>query len=109
MGRVFALDREASDVRRAAKIDAPQVAIVQALRKAGCSVLSLAPVGHGCPDLLVRGRGDKLYLLEVKDGALSPSHRQLTPLQVSFHARWPVSVVTSVESALAALNLVKEQ
>jgi hypothetical protein len=40
-------------MRRAAKIDANQPQIVEALRKAGATVHSLAAVGNGIPDLLV--------------------------------------------------------
>ena len=47
---------------RAAKIDANQNEIVDALRKAGCSVQILSSVGKGCPDILV-GRGGRNYLL----------------------------------------------
>jgi Holliday junction resolvase len=88
-------------VRRAAKIDDNQNSIVQGLRKVGCRVLSLAAVGKGCPDLLVY-RAGRLYLLEVKDGAKPPSRRKLTQEQVAFHKKWPVTVVTSIEEAIAA-------
>lgn len=40
-------------MRRAARTDANQTAIVEALRKCGASVQSLAAVGKGVPDLLV--------------------------------------------------------
>jgi hypothetical protein len=39
--------------RRAAKVDISQPGIVKALRDAGCTVVSLAPLGNGVPDLLV--------------------------------------------------------
>lgn len=35
------------------RVDANHSQIVKALRQCGVSVLSLAPVGHGCPDLLI--------------------------------------------------------
>lgn len=40
-------------MRRAPKIDRNQPEIVEALRKAGAFVQSLAGVADGCPDLLV--------------------------------------------------------
>jgi Holliday junction resolvase len=93
-------------MRRAAKIDRNQTEIVEALRKIGCKVQSLAAVGAGVPDLLVM-RGSRLFLLEVKDGAKPLSERRLTPDQVKWHSEWagaPLVVVESVEQALAAIR-----
>lgn len=88
-------------MRRAAKIDANQTAVVNALRKFGCAVQSLAAIGAGCPDLLVGYRGQNI-LMEVKDGSKCPSARQLTILQHAWHRAWPnkVHVVESVDQAL---------
>lgn len=88
-------------MRRAAKIDDNQNEIVQALRSIGAGVLSLAPLGKGCPDLLVC-LGENTLLMEIKDGKKIPSKRKLTPAQVDFHATWPgkIAVVTSVDEAL---------
>ena len=41
------------EVRRAARLDTTHKPIQEAFRRLGCSVLSLAQVGSGCPDLLV--------------------------------------------------------
>ena len=92
-------------MRRAAKVDANQAEIVQALRQIGATVQSLAAVGNGCPDLLVGFRG-KNWLLEIKDGNKPPSAQKLTPDQVEWHRVWAghVVVVNSVESAIAAIN-----
>lgn len=113
-------------MRRAAKIDHTQTAVVQALRAAGCKVLSLAACGKGVPDLLVLpprvcriiapqfapqeegycedcGRPVLPYLLEVKNPAGRGT--SLTPDQVKFHAEWPVTVVTTPEEALKAVGL----
>ena len=92
-------------MRRAAKVDANQAEIVQALRQIGAVVQSLAAVGNGCPDLLVGFRG-KNWLLEIKDGSKPPSAQALTPHQVEWHRVWQghVVVVNSVESAIAAIN-----
>ena len=105
-------------MRRAAKVDATQAAIVTALRAAGCKVLSLAACGKGVPDLLVLpphviyhdrdwcedcDRPVLPYLLEVKNPAGRGT--SLTPDQVKFHAEWPVTVVTTPEEALRAVGL----
>ncbi len=93
---------------RAAKIDRNQPEIVQALRKCGAMVQSMAAIGSGCPDLLVGYQG-KTVILEVKDGQRPPSERQLTPDQIEWHVNWrggPCMVVGSVGEALAAIGVV---
>ena len=85
--------------RFARKIDKNQPEIVGALRGAGCQVLSLAPLGNGAADLLVR-RGMGLHLLEVK----GPTG-DLTADQREFHAFWPVTIVRSIDEALRAVGL----
>ncbi len=91
--------------RRAAKVDANQHEIVAALRAVGCSVQSIATVGHGCPDLLVGLRGMN-WLMEVKDRRKPPSQRKLTPMEAAWAARWRglVHVVECVEDALAIVQ-----
>ena len=93
-------------MRRAAKIDRNQVAIVQALRQIGCSVLPLHTVGHGCPDLLAARHPVGNVLLEVKDGTLAPSRRRLTPDELAFHGSWlgPVYVVESADDAIKIMS-----
>ena len=44
-------------MRRAARVDSNHIEIVKAFRKLGCSVLSLASLGKGVPDLLVAVHG----------------------------------------------------
>jgi Holliday junction resolvase len=89
-----------------ARTDRNQTEIVNSLRKAGCSVLSLTAVGDGCPDLLVGFNGVN-YLFEVKDGKKTPSKRKLTKQQLKFFGTWRGSrhVVYSVNDALSILNL----
>lgn len=93
-------------MRRAAKVDANQADIVNALRMAGCTVQLLHAVGKGCPDLLA-GKGGVNFLLEVKDGSKPPSKRKLTDDQVEFRAHWrgQVVTVTNVDEALAAVGV----
>lgn len=94
-------------MRRAAKVDENQQAIVDALRGAGASVVSLAGVGNGCPDLLV-GVGLDLWLMEVKHPGRSKNRRAPNALQQEWHARWkakPVVVVLTPAEALAAIGV----
>lgn len=89
---------------RAARVDGNQSAIVGALIACGALVQSLARMGQGVPDLLVAFRG-RVLLIEVKNGAKSPSRRRLTKAQVDWHALgWPVVVVETVEGAVQALR-----
>ena len=94
------------DMRRAAKVDDNQAEIVDALRRAGCSVCILSGVGRGCPDLAVGLRG-VTYLLEIKDGRKSPSKQRLTPDEQAWHDAWRghATVVRSVDEALDAVGL----
>ncbi len=96
--------------KRAARVDGNQTYLVNALRKMGYKVRSLATAGDGVPDLLVGTPDKRLVLLEVKDPARPPSARKLTPAEVAFHTHWsgyPVAVVTDVDSALAALRAAR--
>ena len=82
-------------MRRAAKTDANQSVIVDALRRIGAQVFYIKePV-----DLLVGYRG-KNSLLEVKD-----HDGRLTKAQVEFIAMWPtdVHIVRTVDEALRAV------
>jgi Holliday junction resolvase len=96
-------------MRRAAKIDSNQPEIVEALRAIGASVATTHTAGKGFPDLVV-GYGAVNYLLEIKDGSLSPSARKLTSDQVEFHAAWrgQIEVVESIDDAFRAIKF-KEQ
>lgn len=93
--------------RRAARTDDNQAEIVEALRKVGCSVQSLAMVGKGVPDLLVGLRG-RNWLFEIKDGNKPPSQRRLTGDEATWHLRWDgqVKTIESAEDALRYLELI---
>ena len=94
-------------MRQAARVDANQTIIVDALRRAGCSVLVLSRVGRGCPDLLVgvasltNGLNGRNILLEVKT-----LKGELTPDEERFLNSWlgPVEIVTTPELALEAVR-----
>lgn len=92
--------------RRAARIDENQNEIVKALRAVGCSVVSLASVGNGCPDILVGRHGSNL-LMEIKDGAKPDSRRRLTPDEKEWHLAWrgQACTVNNVTEALRAIGL----
>ena len=88
-------------MRRAAKVDSNQTAIVAALRDIGCSVLPMHTLGKGAPDLAV-GRDGRTYFLECKDGNKPPSRRKLTEDESAFHRMWRghLAIVESIEDAL---------
>ncbi|MFY8184137.1 MAG: hypothetical protein ACOVKL_07985 [Polynucleobacter sp.] len=96
-------------MRYAAKIDSNQNEVVNALRKAGASVQSLAALGKGVPDLLVAIRGVNL-LMEIKDGNKPKSAQKLTEDQLKWHGAWqgPVCIVDCPEAALRMIGVVNE-
>ena len=91
-------------LRRAARIDRNQPEIVAALRKVGATVQPLHTIGKGCPDILV-GKGGYNFLMEIKDGLLVPSRRELTPDEYEWRQEWQgqVCTVESVDMALFEL------
>ena len=93
---------------RAAKIDANQPEIVEAVRRMGCSVQHLHTIGKGCPDLLVGVSGINLCW-ELKDGSAIPSARQLTIPEIKWHDEWrgQVQIVESVDDAIRAINYIR--
>jgi Holliday junction resolvase len=88
-------------MRKYARTDRNHKEIVNALRSIGCSVLSLAALGKGVPDLLV-ARKYKTILIEVKDGTKPPSGQKLTSDQRDWIPKWGglAVTVTSSEDAL---------
>ncbi len=89
-------------MRIAAKVDDNQKAIVDALRQCGLSVLSLARMGKGCPDLLVAD-DDSYFLIEVK----GPKGK-LTPDQEAFISEWRgvVHICRTVDDALQIVGVI---
>lgn len=100
-------------LRRAAKVDANQGEIVEALRRIGAGVLSLAQLGKGVPDLLVWYRG-AYSLLEIKmpvyRKTMPKTMEPLTPDQERFHWEWPgeIYVVSTVDEAFLAVGAHEE-
>ena len=94
-------------MRRAARTDANQNEIVQALRDVGASVAITSALGFGFPDIVAGYRGIN-YLIEIKDGAKSPSKRKLTEDEQEWHDLWrgAVIVVNDVDEALRAVGAI---
>jgi len=95
-------------MRHAARTDANQRALVDALRRVGCHVVVLSAVRGLGFDLLVGWRRSWLTV-EVKDPAQPPSARALTPSEAA-HARvcaargLPHVVALEVADVLRALG-----
>lgn len=85
-------------MRRAAKTDGCQSAIVKRLREISVWVQPLNAVGDGCPDLLCWHRG-RYFLIECKEPGERP-----TKLQAEFMAVCPgeIHVVRTQEEAVLA-------
>lgn len=97
-------------MRRRARTDSNQQAVIDALRQAGASVQSLAEIGNGCPDLLV-GYNGRTFLMEIKDGNKPPSETKLTVNQVEWHSRWfggSLSIVYGPEGALKVIGAIRD-
>ena len=87
-------------MRRDAKADENQPAIVEALRAVGATVQHLHMIGQGCPDIVVGYQGSN-YLLEIKsaDGKLTYSEGE-------WHLDWQgqVAIVRTIDDALDAVG-----
>ena len=88
-------------MRRNARVDTNHKQIVEGLRDVGASVVSLAAIGRGVPDLLVGYRGVN-YLLEVKT-----AKGKLTADQIEFTAMYNgrVFVVRDIGEAYVAIGV----
>lgn len=106
--------------RVAARVDANQAIIAEALRKAGCSVALLHRLGAGVPDILVGtlwdgkpfetptvwGRMPINLLMEIK----MPGEK-LTPDEHEFHSSWrgQIAIVHSIAEALACVGIQHQE
>ena len=98
-------------MRRRARSDDNQSAVVEALRTCGFTVQVLSSVGCGCPDLLV-GKNRVNVLFEVKDGNKAASRRTLTKDETDWHRDWrgQVAVVEfPAEAVLIAADLCRSR
>jgi Holliday junction resolvase len=87
-------------MRKYGRVDTNHAEIVQALRGIGASVVSLASVGCGAPDLAVGLRGET-FLLEVK----TPKGK-MTADEMRFMVEWKghYMIVRTVEQAIDAVT-----
>lgn len=97
-------------MRRAARVDANQAAVVKALRKIGAAVTHIHPLGNGVADLLVSYR-NKWTVMEVKDGSKPPSARELTDDERTWIAEQKalVAVVNSPDEAVRYVTASRDE
>lgn len=88
--------------RRAAKRDANEAAISEALIACGCSVVKLS--APGCPDLLVWHVRKGWQLIEVKSKT-----GKLTPAQVDWREAWDGPAPLVMRTVDEALDWVREK
>lgn len=104
---------------RKKKTDKNQIEIVEVFKKCGMKVEDLSGVGGGMSDIEIYFEHLSVKV-EIKDGSLSPSKRKLrgvnpkTPnsrTQIQFHSEYtpPITVIESVEQAVALSLLIKER
>ena len=84
-------------MRRDARVDANHLEICRALEKCGCSVLSIASIGRGAPDIAIGLLGNT-YLAEIKNGKKG----KINDRQKEFHENWkaPILVFRSKDEAI---------
>ena len=92
-------------MRRAARRDANERRVIDALRACGAYVKQIND--EGLADLLIFYRGHTL-IFEVKDGNKPPSARALTPAEQKFHDEWPGKNLYIVTSEHDALDILKK-
>lgn len=90
-------------MRLAARTDANQKEIVEALRAAYCSVVHLHAVGKGCPDIAVGYQGHT-YFMEIKTDS-----GKLTPSEQRFMDEWRghYAIVRTPDEALKAIGVME--
>ena len=95
-------------MRRAHRLDSNHAELVKAFEKLGCSVLSLAGIGAGCPDIVVGFAGLQI-MCELKDGAKPPSARKLTEDEERFRMNWKggYRLVENLDHVQDTVNVLK--
>ena len=91
-------------MRRNARIDKNHPEVVEAFRKLGASVLSLAPLGRGIPDLLV-AIGGVTWLVEIKSKKGKENDLQLEWAENWRGARAVVRDTQGVETVVKSMRL----
>jgi Holliday junction resolvase len=95
----------------ASRVDNNHKEIVIALKEAGASIIDMAKLGGGLPDLIVGYKG-QTFLVEIKNLKTQYGRAGLNKNQKKWLQEWtggPFSMVTDVESALRAIGFVKEE
>lgn len=85
-------------MRRAARRDAIEPAVIQALEQVGITCVRVSD--PGLPDLICAARGE-IRLVELKSGKAG----KLTKAQIEMHQRLPICTVRSVGEALALFGV----
>ncbi len=91
-------------MRRNARVDRNHSEVVEAFRKLGASVLSLAPLGRGIPDLLV-AIGGVTWLIEIKSRKGKENDLQLEWAENWKGARAVVRDTQEVETVVKTMRL----
>ena len=96
------------------RVDANQSEIVNLFRQLGARVYVASGVGGGFPDLVIqyhfpqrRWHSLETLLVEIKDGSLSPSRRQLTAEQKVFHSIFNCHIVECEDDVYTLLGINK--
>ncbi len=89
------------------RTDTTQTELIATLRCLGCSVVSLASLGKGCPDLAV-AVCQRTYLVELKDGKKS---WKLTDDQKTFIGNWQddIPIMESVDDCIEFVQAVRDK
>ena len=92
--------------RYAAHRDHNQTPIVKALKKYGVSVVDLAAVGGGCPDLLTSYKG-RTVLMEIKNPERYGKQRKPQEHQAAWMNNWQgeTAVIETWEQALGVYGI----
>ena len=91
-------------MRRNARVDKNHSEVVEAFRALGASVLSLAPLGRGIPDLLV-AIGGVTWLVEIKSKKGKENDLQLEWAENWRGARAVVRDTQGVETVVKTMRL----
>jgi Holliday junction resolvase len=81
--------------------------LVRTLRGLGCTVLDLANVGSGCPDIVAGYRGSN-HLIEIKNTGTAYGKRGFSKTQSDFARTWNGGEVHVVKTEAEAEALVEK-
>ena len=92
-------------MRRRARIDGNQPAVVKDLRKLGFSVRLTHQLDDGGGDFTVGARG-RNFMFELKDPAQPPNKRALTEKERNFRDEWrgQIAVAETVDDVLRVIQ-----